>query len=97
MLGTYSGDVTKAVLLTAEDLAQNAAHDLAAAGLGQILDNEDGLGGGEGTDRLADLHDQVLSDLVVGLVTLLEGNEGVHSLTGQLVGDTDDSSLSNHV
>jgi hypothetical protein len=39
------------------------------------------------------LHRQVLTDLLACLVAILESDEGVDSLTGELVGDTDDSGL----
>lgn len=92
---TYSRNVTQAVLLTTEDLAQNAAHDLAAAGLGKVVDDEDRLGGGERSDRPADLHHEVLADLLAGIVAVLEGNERVDGLAGQLVRNTHDSSFGN--
>lgn len=93
----YRGDITQAVLLSAQDLAQDAAHDLAAAGLGKIVDREDGLGGRERTDRLAHLHDQILAHLLARLIALLEGDKGIDGLTRQLVGDTDHGSFGNHV
>jgi hypothetical protein len=37
-------------------LPEDSAHDLATAGLGEVIHNEDGLGGGEGTNGLANLH-----------------------------------------
>jgi hypothetical protein len=42
------------------------------------------------------LHHKVLADLVIRLIAILKGNEGVDSLTGQFIGDTNDSGLSNH-
>lgn len=87
--------VTKAVLLAAQDLAQNTAHNLTTASLGEVVHNEDSLGSGEWSNRLTDLHDKVLADLLAGLVTLLERDEGVDSLAGKFIGNTDDGSFSN--
>jgi hypothetical protein len=85
--GAYRRSITKLVLLTSEDLAEDTPHDLPAAGLGQVGHDEDGLGGGEGADALADLHDEVLAQLVVDLVAVLDGHEGVDGLARQLVVD----------
>lgn len=93
---TYCGDITKAVFFTTQDLTQNAAHNLATTGLGQVLNHKDSLGSSEGSDGLADLHVQILAHLVTALVTFLEGDEGVDSLTSQLIGDTHNGSLGNH-
>ena len=60
--------VTQAVFLAAQDLAQNTAHDLTTAGLGEIFNDEDGLGGSKWSNRLADLHDEIL--LTCSLVSL---------------------------
>jgi len=87
--------ITKAVLLAAEDLAQNTAHDLTTTGLGKVVDNEDGLGGGEGSNGLTNLHDKVLADLLVGLVAFLQRDEGVNGLAGEFIGDTDDGGFGN--
>lgn len=88
---TYSRGITKLILLTSQNLPQNTAHNLTRSSLGQVVDSEDSLGSGEWTNGLADLHDEVLLDGVVVLVALLEGNEGIDGLTGELVVDTDDS------
>lgn len=64
-------DITQAVLLAAQDLPQDTAHDLAAAGLREVLDDVDALGGSKRPDRLADLHDEVLAYLLIRLVALL--------------------------
>jgi hypothetical protein len=77
--------VTKLVLLSAQDLAENSPHDLATSCLGQVVDNVDALGGGERSDRLAHLDDQVLAQLGGVLESVLDGHEGVDRLTGQLV------------
>lgn len=90
---TYSRGVTELILLAGQDLSQDTAHDLTRSSLGQVIDREDGLRSCEGTDGLADLHDEVLLDRVAVLVTLLERHEGVDGLTGELVVDTYDSSL----
>lgn len=91
----YSRGIAKLVFLTGENLAENTAHDFAAAGLGQIVDDEDSLGGGERADAAADLHDELLAESIVDLVTVLDGNEGVHGLAGELIVDANNSSLGN--
>lgn len=87
--------VTQAVLLAAQDLTQDTAHDLAAASLGEVVDDEDSLGGGEGTNGLADLHHEVLAELLAAVVVLLEGNEGIDGLTGEFIRNTNDGSFGN--
>ncbi|CRJ89941.1 hypothetical protein BN1708_009310, partial [Verticillium longisporum] len=94
---TYCCDIAELVLLAGEDLPQNAAHDLAGARLGQVGDDEDGLGGGKGADALADLHDELLAQGVAGAGGVLEGDKGVDGLAGELVGDADDGGLGDGV
>jgi hypothetical protein len=43
------------ILLLVDNLPQDSPHDLATPRLGQIRDDVDLLGGGEGTNDLADL------------------------------------------
>lgn len=95
-MASYSRGVTQAILLTAENLAQNAAHNLTTAGLREIVDHKHSLGGSEGTNRLPDLHNQILAHLVGGLVAILQGNEGIDGLAGQLVGDTNNGGFGDH-
>lgn len=90
---TYSAGVTKLILLAGENLSQDTAHNLAGARLGQVRDDKDGLGGGKGADAFADLHDELLAQGVVDLVALLDGDECVDGLAGELVVDADDGSL----
>jgi hypothetical protein len=61
---TYRRDIAELVLLSRQDLTHDATHDLAGPRLGQIRNNEDGLGCGKRTNRLAHLRDQVLLHLV---------------------------------
>lgn len=91
---TYRRGVAQAVLLTAQDLAQDTTHDLAAPGLGEIIDDVDRLGRGERSDRPAHLHHEVLAHLLLRLVAALEGDERVDGLAGQLIRNTHDGSLS---
>lgn len=91
----YRGDITQLVLLTSQNLAQDAAHDLARSCLGQIGNDMYGLGSSEGADTPADLQDEVLTKTVICRVAVLEGNEGVNTLAGKLVGNADDSGFGN--
>ena len=50
-----SAQVTQLILLLVDNLPQDSPHDLATPRLGQIRDDVDLLGGGEGTNDLADL------------------------------------------
>lgn len=86
-------DISKLILLARQNLSQNATHDLAGARLGQIRDAEHRLGSREWSDRLADLHDERLAQLVVLLVAVLDRHESVNSLASELIVDTDDSRL----
>jgi hypothetical protein len=88
------GDISKGVLLSGENLSQDSSHDLSGSGLGKVRDDVDHLGGGEGTDGLANLGDEVLAKLGGVLESVLDGDEGVDSLSGKLIGDTDDGGLS---
>lgn len=90
---TYRCDVAELILLPSQDLSQDASHDLAATGLGQIRHDIDGLGRSEGTDALAHLRDELLAQRVAGVAALLERDKGVDSLACELVVDTDDGSL----
>ncbi len=63
--------VTELVTLARDDLAHDTTHDLARASLGQIRDDVDLLGCGEGTDDLADLLNKRLDEAgFVGRVVL---------------------------
>lgn len=86
---TYRRDITKLVLLTSQDLPQNAPHDLPAPRLGQVRHDEYGLRRRERPDALADLEDELLPEGLGGLVAVLDGHEGVDSLASELVRDAD--------
>jgi hypothetical protein len=43
------------------------------------------------------LHGQILADLICRLVAILQRDEGIDSLAGQLIGDANDSSLGDGV
>jgi hypothetical protein len=87
---TYSCDISQRVLLAGQNLPQDPTHDLSTAGLGQVGNDDDRLGRREGTDALAHLQDQVLLQLVVDLVAILDGDEGVDGLAGKVVSNTND-------
>ena len=67
------GEIAKLVALASDDLAHDAAHDLAGARLGQVRDDVDLLGRREGADDLAHLEDELLDEagLVGGVVAEL--------------------------
>ena len=85
--------ITKLILLTSQNLPQDSPHDLTRSRLWQVWYWEDCLGCGEGTDRFPDLQDQILLELIVDLVAVLDGDEGVDGLSCEFVVDTDDSSF----
>jgi hypothetical protein len=78
------------ILLTSQDLSQNSPHDLTTSRLGQIWNNEDGLGCCEWTNALSDLQDEILLQLVVDLVAVLDGNESIDCLASKLIVDSND-------
>ena len=84
---THRRGITEAVLLARENLPQDSSHDLARTCLGQIGHHEDRLGRRKRSDGLAHLRDQLLPDLLIGLVAILERDEGVDRLSRELVGD----------
>jgi hypothetical protein len=85
------------ILLAGQDLPQNTAHNLPASCLGQVWDDIDCLGRGEGPDALAHLRDELLAQSVTGIVALLQGDKGRDGLARQLIGYTDDSGLANRM
>lgn len=92
---TYRRDVTQTVLLTAKDLSQDPPHDLATSRLRQVVNNEDSLGRGERSNGLADLQNQVLAQLLAGIMPRLEGHERVHGLTREFIGNADHGGFGN--
>src|SRR3954447_21224885 len=77
------GDVTELAAL--RDVAQQAAHDLARAGLRQVVGPDDALGPRELADPLGDVLADLLHELVVALaLRALERDEGGHGLAGVL-------------
>ena len=69
------GEIAKLVALASDDLAHDAAHDLAGARLGQVRDDVDLLGSCERTDDFADLESELFGErgFVVGVVGELTG------------------------
>ena len=87
---THSRSITKLILLTRKNLPQNSSHNLPTPRLRQIRNDENRLRGREGPDTLSDLQDEVFSQLVVDLVSVFDGDEGVDCLAGELVIDAHD-------
>src|SRR5215212_10503967 len=75
------------------DLAQEAAHDLAGARLGERVGEAYLVGAGERADLPRDVAAQLLLQLVRGLALAFERDEGDDALTLQLVGASDDRGL----
>lgn len=90
---TYRGDIAKLILLASQNLPENAPHDLAAARLGEIGHDEYSLGGREWADTPADLQDELLAERICGIVAILDGDESIDSLAGELIRHTNDGSL----
>lgn len=95
--GTYGGCIAELVFLASKNLSQDTTHDLPTSGLGQIRNDEDGLGGRKGTNTLSDLENEILSQLVVDLIAIFDGDEGVDGLSGKFISDTNHSSFCNGV
>lgn len=89
--------ITQTVLLTAQDLPQDTSHDLAAASLREVINDKDGLGSGEWSNRLANLHDKVFTDLLICLIALLQRHKCIDRLASEFVSNTDHGSFSNHI
>src|SRR4051812_31407467 len=64
-----------AELLALGDVAQQAAHDLPRARLGQVVGPDDALGPRQLADALGDVLTDVVDELVGALVVALEGHE----------------------
>jgi hypothetical protein len=75
------------------DVAQEAAHDLAGAGLGQRVGEADLLGSGQRPDLLGDVAAQLLGQGVVGRDPGARRHEGDDGLALELVGAADDRGL----
>jgi len=94
---TYSGCVAELVFFSSKNLSQYTTHDLATSSLGQIRNDEDSLGGCKGTNTLSDLENEILSQLIVDLITILDCDEGVDSLSGEFISDANHSSFGDGV
>ena len=86
---THRRNIPQLILLPSQDLPQDPPHDLATPRLGQVRNNKDRFRRGEGTDALAHLLHQVAAQLVVNLVAVLDGDEGVDGLARELIRDAD--------
>lgn len=91
------GNVAELVDFVGGDFAEEAAHDLARASLGETGNNVDAIRHGDTTNVLADLTTEFAGKRVtvsVGVEAVLENAEGVDGLAFDLVSDTDDSGFS---
>jgi hypothetical protein len=91
-----SASVVASPVAALGDVAQQAAHDLAGAGLGQLGHDHDRLGLGDRTDLLGHVVAQVLDDarvVVGGVGVRAQDDEGHDGLTGGLVVGADDRGL----
>src|SRR5439155_20719284 len=70
-----------------------AAHDLAAAGLGQHVDAVQVADHGDGAKLAADGGEELLAELGGEVVALLQDDEGGDDLAAQLVGPAGDAGL----
>jgi hypothetical protein len=89
------GDVAELAALG--DVAQQAAHDLARAGLGQVVGPDDALRAGQLADALGDVLAQLVDHRVVADVVALERHERRDALARVLVGLPDDGRLGHGV
>src|SRR6478672_8814313 len=86
------GDVADLAVLG--DVAQQPAHDLARAGLGQLGDDHDLPGLRDRADLLADVVAQLLDDVLAAVARLLaQDHERAHRLAGVLVRGAHDRGL----
>jgi len=90
-------DISKLVFLTSQNLSQDTSHDLATASLGKIGDCEHSLWCSEWTDALTDLENEILAQLIGEFVAVLDRDECIDGLTGELVAYTNDSGFSDCV
>src|SRR4051794_15771904 len=68
------------------DVAEEPAHDLAAAGLRQGVGEADVVRAGQGADLLDHVGAELLAELLAGRLARLEGDEGRDRLAAELVG-----------
>src|SRR5271167_4768975 len=84
-LGQRRG-VTEIAVLVLGDLAQDAPHDLAGAGLGQTRRELDEVGRGDRADLLAHPGDELLAQFLGGLLAGHQGHICVDALALDVVG-----------
>ena len=82
------------VVLVGSDLAQNAAHDLAGARLGQAGRPLDEIGRGDRTDLLSHPQHELLAQRVVRRLAGVQRHKGVDALALEVVRIADDRCLS---
>lgn len=83
-------NITKLILLTAQNLSQNSAHNLARASLGQVLDDVHALGSSKRPNVLADVQDELLAQLGRGGELGLDADKGIDGLASEFVCNTYD-------
>ena len=94
---SYSRSITELVLLARKNLSQDSAHNLTTSGFRQVGDDEDRLWCRKWTNALPDLENEVLLQLVIDLVSVLDGHECIDGLPGQFIIDTDDCGFCDRV
>src|SRR5690606_30093295 len=87
------GGIAEGVDLVGGDLAQDAAHDLARAGLGQAGRPLDDVGAGDRADLLAHQGDQVLFELLGGADAVHQGDVALEAMGLNVVREADDGGL----
>lgn len=85
------------VFLARQNLSQDTSHDLSTSGLWKVWYDENRLRCSEWSNALAYLQDQIFPELIICLVAVLDGDESVDSLSGELVGNTNNCCFCNGV
>src|SRR3546814_9972731 len=92
-ISDWISDACSSILIALGGFAQDAAHDLARAGLGQTRRELDGIGGGDRADLLAHPLRQRLAQIVVGGDADVERHISINALTLDVVGEADHRGL----
>src|SRR5438094_4311762 len=85
--------IAQGIVLVGGDLAQNAPHDLAGAGLGQTRRPLQHVGGGDRADLLSHPGHKLALELVAGLLLDPQGDISVNALSLEIVRKADDGSF----
>ena len=86
-------DVAQVRELVLRDLAQDAAHDLARARLGQARRELDQVGRGDGADLLPDVRDELLAQVLAPRLARVQRDVAVDALALEVVRVADDGGL----